>query len=410
MSNADEVPLLARQAILRANQKVFGYELLYRGTDLNFSLINDPHSKEGYNATAKVIMNTFSNLKFDTLSGKSKLFINFSREHILNQIPSLLPKHKVVIELLENCIVDDELIYAIQDYKRQGYTIALDDFEYQPQFDPLISSCKIIKVDIYGKSQEKLAKEVKFLKKFKVKLLAEKVETHEEFVFCKSLGFHFFQGYFFCKPDLITGKKVSVNKANVLRLLSQLNNPHASLDEIEAIISLDPKLTYRILLIVNSVCYRGYEEIKSIRNAVIRVGVNKIKSWAVLLMIQDLDDKPYELIEITIIRARICELIAKKHFPKEKDTFYLAGILSNIDALLNDDMKTLVDKLSINEEVKSAILNGYGEMGQLINSIRKLEQGKFNEITTTLISPQEFNEVYIESINYARKILKTTIK
>ncbi len=406
-SDSNHKLLFARQAIFDSKLNVVAYELLYRETKYVEQDISNAETTESYNATANVLTNFFANVDIEALSNNHKLFINFNTKHLVNDVPLLLPKDNTVIEILESCKVDNTLLYELSRYQEAGYTIALDDFVLNDHTQKLLPFANIIKLDVENKSEQALLNTLESLSDYKGQLLAEKVETNDCFRLLQPFKFDYFQGYFFAEPDLYHGETVTVNRVNILRLLDLLCDPCSEISDIEEVLSFDAKLTYRLLLICNSVYYRGYEPINNIRDAIIRVGVNKIKTWALLLLVQDMESKSEELIQMSLIRARMCELISKTHFPGNADTFYLVGILSNIDALLNEPMADLIERLPVNQIVKDALLKGEGRMGQLLNNVKEYEKGCFYNIDNQTTTYEELTSVYDESIDYARIIFQS---
>ncbi len=346
---------IARQPILTPAQEVFAYELLFRsGLQAAF----DPRFS-GEQATSKVISNGFYMLGIDKLTHGKKAFINFSEEMLLKEYPLFCDKKMTVVEILETVRTSDEVVAACRNLAAQGYTLALDDFLYTPAFDPLLSLAKIVKFDILQMEREELLRQVEQVKPFKVKLLAEKVETHEEFLFLKDLGFHYFQGFFFSKPNIISGRDIPSSRLQVLRLLKLLNDPDYNFDDIGTIISQDLSLSYRLLKFVNSAWLALPKRIDSLQNAIAMLGEDNLRKWLSLIALSSMaDDKPTELIKMAIFRAYFCEKLAGL-LPGLKDhagSLYTIGMFSLLDAILDKPMAEILVELSLSDAINNVLL------------------------------------------------------
>lgn len=409
----NNTPLIARQPICDESLQVIGFELLYR-PPVSENPIN--HSDKNNNArpiededsaTIDVLLAAYNDLSIDDVVGKQLAFVNFTNNIIINNLPSLPPK-QLVIELLEGQEVTAELIEALQKLRSQNYKIALDDFSLNKQTLSLISCADIIKVDVLDQSIQEWGKYIPALKKRGITMLAEKVETYEMFDECAALGFDLFQGYFFSKPKIINGKKMSSNEIAVINLLSKLNASDADYDEIVQIISADISLSYNLLRIVNSGMYTLSTKVDSIRQAAVTLGLNNLKNWINLLALGSLDNKPSILLETAMIRAKMCESIGKHiHQQKTADDFFTVGLFSIIDAFFDMPISTLIDKLSLSDEMRTALLNKEGVMGQTLQAVMQQQKGDMTkELFDTLkkhnIEEQQFTQYYLESITWAK--------
>lgn len=391
-------PLIARQAILNTKQDLFGYELLFRGNLLLSSGINNAQSKESYQATISTLIEFFTNLFTEGFASGAKLFVNFTKQHLIEELPLMLPAKRIVVEILEGFTIDDELIKALKKLKHKGYMIALDDYEFDDTTDALLPFCDIVKVDIEGKSLQTLTDFVNRCKPYKCKLLAERVETQKQFFECKELGFNYFQGYFFSKPNIIKGKQATLNQSNMLSLLNELMNENIEVDNIEHIIANDPELIFRLLAMVNSLEYRGIEKITSLKAAIVRFGLTKLKSWILLFLSQKAFNKPDELIKNALVRAKFFELLSAQLPGTSKEMLYLFGILSHIDALMDQTMETLIGKLNIDDSIKQALLYHKGSLFNLLRIVEKIERGNFEFSPLPSLSITELCDTYRKSI------------
>jgi EAL and modified HD-GYP domain-containing signal transduction protein len=267
---------------------------------------------DGSQATAEVITSSLDLIGLDNLTGGKHAFINFNAELIKSEIAELLPQKKIGIEILENIKVDQELINSSQKVKDSGHILLLDDFVYQKELIPLIEMADIIKIDFLqtiGQQRKNIMDIIKTNYNPEVKFLAEKIESYEEFKAAYQMGYDYFQGYFFTKPDTISTRKIPSYKFNYLQVINELNLPEPDFIEISKIIKNDISMSYSLLRTINSAIY-GYK-VSSIKQAAALLGLNKLKKWAMLYFIKGLsDDKPDALFNNTLVRAKMAELIA----------------------------------------------------------------------------------------------------
>lgn len=289
----DEPPvrtLLARQGIYDKNSAIFAYELLYRNSEAQNSQVDNLNPLSGEAATSSVLLQLFANLDVNTIIGNKQAFINFTHNHLVQKIPMLLPKNRIVIEVLETVAIDQALLLNLMELKKQGYQIALDDFVFRNELAPLVDMADIIKIDVLHLDQQQIAEQLLPLKSFRGKLLAEKIEDKQQFNHCVNLGFDFFQGFFLNKPDSLTGQIITENKIQLLRLLTEINNEEVPIQRIEEIILQIPKLSYRILRLANSASLYMSKKIESLMDAISQLGLMQIRNWLNLLLLASLDD------------------------------------------------------------------------------------------------------------------------
>ena len=296
---------IARQPIFDRNLDLFAYELLFRDAETAAARIVD-----GDAATSQVLSNAFSVIGLDELVGDHLAFINFSGAYLLERPHISLPANHVVLELLEDSQPSDALIARLAALRGQGFRIALDDFVYRDELIPLLEVADIVKVQLPALTRRQLADHVDRLRTYPVKLLAEKVETQDEFELCHALGFDYFQGFFLSRPRTLRHNALPVHRLPMLRLLAALNDPDISMEQLERAITEDVTLSYRLLRYLNSSQFPTRTEIDSIRQAILYLGLDELRSWASMLAMVAVDDKPEELIASLMTRARMCENLA----------------------------------------------------------------------------------------------------
>jgi EAL and modified HD-GYP domain-containing signal transduction protein len=368
--------IVARQPILNRKKETVAYELLFR-------TFNKEKEFDGSQATAEVITSSLDLIGLDNLTGGKHAFINFNAELIKSEIAELLPQKKIGIEILENIKVDQELINSSQKVKDSGHILLLDDFVYQKELIPLIEMADIIKIDFLqtiGQQRKNIMDIIKTNYNPEVKFLAEKIESYEEFKAAYQMGYDYFQGYFFTKPDTISTRKIPSYKFNYLQVINELNLPEPDFIEISKIIKNDISMSYSLLRTINAAIY-GYK-VSSIKQAAALLGLNKLKKWAMLYFIKGLsDDKPDALFNNTLVRAKMAELIAINLNLKDKSSeYYTAGILSMLDAYLDRPLKNIIKELSLTDEIKEAILNQEVKMGEILKLITYFEQANWKEV------------------------------
>ena len=392
--------LLARPPIFDRDLNISAYELLFR-SDMN----NHANFLDGDSATSQVMLNAFNELDIQEVVQHHPAYINFTRNLILNPPP--FDRTRFVIEVLETIEVDDELIRHLQALKDNGYTIALDDFVYDPLWDPVLRIADIVKLDVLALDQNALQTHVQTLKPFKVQLLAEKVETHEMFHACKALGFTLFQGYFLSKPEHIKGRKVPASKLVVLNLLAQIQNPDAELAEIASVIAKDPVLSVKLIRLVNSAAFSARREITSLQHAVSLLGLRHVKSWATLLSLSSMSDKPHALSLHAMTRAKMCQLLAGRFAsPAESDAYFTSGLLSNLDAFFDMELPDILTTMPLSQDMIDGMLFGQGKIGLILAAVIANERANWDEIDWQRLQQlnlgeRDFEKAYLDSIHWA---------
>lgn len=395
----DQNVLLARQPIYDTQQNLVAYELLFRPESKG-----DMPSFDGNIATSRVLLNAFTEGDIEKITGGTPAFVNFTKELLLSP-PPFNPEH-IVVEVLEDIIIDDDVISAVKNLKQKGYKIALDDFVMDERYKPLLPLADIIKLELPAMSAEELKHAINHLKQFSTSLLAEKIETIEDYKLCKDLGCDLFQGYFLSKPEIIKGRKLPQNKLAVLQLIGELQNPAVNVTELNAIISKDPTLSFKLLKLVNSAAYRRARTIESIHMAVMMIGISKIKSWSSLLALSKMEDKPIALRQISLARAKLCELLSKKLSPEQGDLYFTTGLLSSLDAYFDTPLKELLLSIPLEGTISDALVHYRGKAGLAVHTAKHYEQSKWQAIHWNLlerfdISKIELNKLYVESVIWA---------
>ena len=385
--------LVARQPIFDRRQHVAGYELLFRGAPAGELTSVD----EAERRTGTVVMNLFTDIGIERIVGNVPAWINVSREFVLSGLIDSLPPELVVLEFLEDQLIDGEVLEAIERLKHAGYRIALDDFIYSAGTDPLIDLADLVKLDILQFSEPELRDEVRRLKERSITLLAEKVENRAELDRCREEPFALFQGYFFCRPELVRGRRLDAQRTTLLKLLAALHQDDVQIATLERMIGRDVGLSYRLLRYLNS-AYFGLGDVRSIGQALALLGIENVKSWAILSAYGVIDDKPAELAVTALVRARFCELAAAQVPAANSREMFTLGLFSVIDALLDMPIDEVLDAVPLPTDMRAALITHEGTAGTLLESVAAIEVGDFDRARIHLRNP---GKIYIASLEWA---------
>jgi len=395
--------LLARQPIYDTQKKVVAYELLFRENNQAQSI--GPF--DGNRATSRVLLSLFTESDLSTVTAGLPAFINFTAE-LLQNPPSFTPD-SLVIEVLEDIDIDDTIINSLKHLKKKGFTLALDDFVMDKKYLPILAIVDIVKLELPAMDDRELKETIALLKQYDVKLLAEKIETPELFNRCVELGCDMFQGYFLSKPEIVKGKKIAANKLAILNLIAEIQSPTVDMNGLTQIISRDPALSFQLLKLINSVAFKRSNTIESIHKAVTLLGLDKIKSWASLLALSKLDDKPEALHRIALVRAIMCEKLSEYLDPEFKDQFYTVGLFSCLDAFFDQDIHKIIENIPLGANVNNALLAHQGNAGLALDTTLCFEKAQWHKLKWGLLGKFGLNikaihKIYYESIQLALEL------
>lgn len=392
---------VGRQQIYDRELNVYAYELLFRSNTANRATISD-----GDVATSQLLINAVVEIGLENLVFGRPAFVNFTRNFLVgkNEIP--FDPELMVIEILESIEPDKEIIASISRLKEVGFAIALDDYVESDHRQQLLQLADIIKVELPGYDQTQLRKDVHNLKKFPVKLLAEKVETIDEFELCKSLGFDYFQGYFLSRPQVIEGKTIANNQLAIAQLLVKLRDPSVTFDEVVDLIKQDVSLSVKLLRYVNSLAHGVRRQIDSVRQAAIRLGLQKICQIVTLIALSGIADKPLPLIETALIRARMCEIMGGALRPGTEEICFTVGLFSSLDSFLDRPLKEILSELPITLEIREALLSHEGPMGRVLSSVLAFERGDWDAIRLFGTDDALIQRAYLEAVAWGHSEVK----
>jgi EAL and modified HD-GYP domain-containing signal transduction protein len=387
----------ARQPILDRRRNVCAYEVLYRG---------GPNSSvagviDGQSATAQVLASAFSDLDLpDLLAGKPG-FVNLPRETVLERALLSFPPSRVAAEILEDAEIDAQLIEAIRELRTLGYRVALDDFTLQDGRNALLPFADIVKVDLQLLTSEELGLTASVLRSMGITMLAEKVETAEEFDQCARLGFELFQGYFFARPELVSGRRLDEGRGRLVGLLAELHRPDITIDDVARGVENHPSLAFQMLRLLNSAAIGLHRNVESIREAVILLGTRKVTELASVLVLASHDHKPRELLTLGLSRARMCELIGERLGRHDPDSFFTVGIFSVLDALADRPMEEIVEALPLSADVVEALVSRTGLKGLVLEAAIAYERAEWDSLPYVGIPAADVSGAYLEAIDWA---------
>lgn len=395
---------VARQPIFDAKLKVFGYELLFRGTATDCSGRFDDDL-----ATSRVLYAGLFSIGLDRLTFGKTAFVNFSRSMLVSDMVRKLPKDRIALEILEHVEADTTVTDACATLRTTGFRIALDDFLPGPRTNALIPFADIVKVDLLN-TPEALCEAIP--KRFaggKRVFLAEKVETHEQYRKAIDWGYTLFQGYFFCRPLQVNTREIGANKHVCFRLLKAIQDPSINMEGLERIIRQDVYLSFAIIRYINSAAFGFRARVKSLKHALSLLGLRKIREFGTILLLKRLgNDKPDELVRQSLVRGRFAELLATN--AGLAGEAFLAGIFSLIDAILDRPMRPVIDELGLSDDIAAALLNAPGPLTSLLDAVVSYERGDWSRSDDCLkhLPPpgDAVQNLYLNAIAWAEEIMK----
>jgi c-di-GMP-related signal transduction protein len=361
----------------------------------------------GNRATSSLLTSSFFTEGLEKISGNKPCFVNFTEELLLANIAESFPNNNIVVEILEDVEPTDEVIAICKKLKNLGYTLALDDFVYHKKFIPLIELADIIKIDFILTPVDQIYETLNDLSPHKIDFLAEKVETNDEFVKARKLGFKYFQGYFFAKPEVVRIKELSTSRITLLNLLAEVNKKSVSSKKMNEIISADVSLSYRLLRYINSAYFHLVKEVESISYAVSYLGENEIKRFVTLAVISEISsNKPAELVKLAAVRAKFCERLGQES-PRETkpNELFMLGLFSLLHAMLDTAITDVLKKIPVSDDIKKALIDQDGPISVFLEIVIAYEKGKskecFESLETLQISENKLYPIYLASLEFA---------
>ncbi|TVS08651.1 MAG: EAL domain-containing protein [Gammaproteobacteria bacterium] len=391
--------MVARQPIFDRARRLHGYELLYRGGQLDHADITN-----GDHATAHVVTAALMDIGLDRIVARETAYINVTHDFLVSGAALNLPPERVVLEILEDVVVDDALVKSVRQLALMGYRLALDDFVLAPSRQPLLEWATVIKLDVLALSSSELASHVQQLAPLGVKLLAEKVETDAQYEALLDLGCDYFQGYFFARPNIVTGSRLPANRLATLRLLSTVHDPATTIEQVTELVAQDPALSYRLMRFINSAAVGLPKRVTSIHRAVLYIGLDAVKRWVSLTALAQTDHKHAELLVLTLTRARMMEQLSALLPENDAGTAFTVGLFSTLDAFMDQPLAKVVKQLPLGSEVTAALLRGEGRYGRVLRCVIDYEVGRWATACNAAsdLFPERLASLYPDAVEWAR--------
>ncbi|MGN0679109.1 MAG: EAL and HDOD domain-containing protein [Oscillospiraceae bacterium] len=389
---------MARQPIFDLENNVYAYELLYRSNAAK----NEYTGVSGDESTADVFTNTFFGLDMKNVIGNARAFINFTENLLLRGIPKMISPEILVVEVLENQLTSPALLDAVADLRERGYIIALDDFEYSGAYNDLFRLGDLVKIDF--RASTKSIEETAYVCRYSNKImLAEKIETREEFEYAKKLGCTFMQGYYFAKPAMMTGYSTQPVPVNLLEVMRLLSNSDVEISAISDVLERDSAMTQRILRLINSVYFGVANKVSSITQAILVLGLDCLREWVYLMGMQKLiGNDSIELSRLALLHAKFCRKAAKL-IPEAEDgceSFYLMGLLSMIVFADERALPQALDEFPLSDEIKDGIMRRgglYSDVFELALAYTSGEWETVDQIAEKYDIPSDrLSEIFVE--------------
>jgi EAL and modified HD-GYP domain-containing signal transduction protein len=388
---------LGRQPIYNAQRAIVAYELLHRrsGYDATANVVDADQ------ATAQTVLKAFLEIGVSRISPEQPVFINHTEP--LLKLDPIIPADRCVIEVLENVPVNPGTIAALERLKKLGYRIALDNFTFSQTMFPFLAQADYVKLDVRALSVSEFRRHVALLKRSDVRIVAEKIESDEEFQACRDLGCDLFQGYYLRKPEVVTGTRIPNNRLSVLSLLTECMKDDACSRSIAAIMDRDAVLSYGLLQLANSALFGRRQELRSPSEAVLLLGVDCVFRWAVLLVMAGYDDCPIGYLEFALQRAHMTEQLAEAyHCPRYEA--YVLGLLSTLDSILNAPLAEVIEPLPLHDALKEALIHHEGALGVMLDDVVAYESGQL-EIASRRIDPGTLQKAFWTAADSSRRML-----
>jgi c-di-GMP-related signal transduction protein len=404
---------VARQPIFDLNEKTVAYELLYRNSSVN----NYQHT-DGDQATTDVIVNSFLNIGIKELSNGKPCFINFTEKLLKLGVPSYFNPLSIVVEILETVELNEDILEICKELKAHGYSIALDDFfvsQWNEMTIEILDYVDIIKIDFRTTSRADRQEMIRFIKDRNIQFLAEKVETIEEYIEAKEDGFVYFQGFYFSKPVILNSYDIPSYYHSYFQILKEIESPDPDIEKIKDVIEKDISLSYKLLRLINNPVFRPRNEVSSIKQAIILLGLNEIKKWIYVLAIRGADkgsggSKEREIIELSLKRGKLGELIGRKVGREVlASKYFLLGMFSLMDSLLHYPMEELLEDLPLSNELKDALSGEKNDEYVMLQFLKDIEHAFHEDLelafNPTTMQKEELFRLYGEASDWATKVL-----
>jgi len=397
--------LIARQPIVDGDVRVVGYELLYRGRQ------SGPLAGfDGETATATVAINTLLDLGLTAVAGEHPVFVNLTRAFFERELYLALPSSRVVLEVLETVEPDQGMVALMRRARALGYRVALDDYVHSERMAPLVAEADIIKVEALDLTEREMFEVARALRRPGLTLLAEKIESRERFEIAREAGFELFQGWFYARPDLLRRRTLQADRATLLQVLAAIEDPDVDFDRIGELVEHNLALSHKLLRYVNSALFTLPQEVDSIRHACSMLGIERVRTCVLLLLLSEVDDKPRELMFNALSRARLCQMLAPQERGEVEQSYFTVGLFSLLDAYLDRSLEELLEEIPLSEDVKRAILEHAGEPGAALEAAIACERADWSALEAGAVEPEQLQRMYVSALEWTRRVERALIR
>jgi c-di-GMP phosphodiesterase len=400
---SEALAMVARQPVYDSGMAVVAYELLYRESASALkAMVTDARR-----ATLRVLSNAALEIGLDRLAGGVPVHVTFPRE-LLMPGERLVPVNpeRVVVQILDDVPATRDVIEALREMRSRGHKIAIGDFSSRESDRALLTVADVVKVALSREQGAELERTVQELKGHGLKLIAEEVETIEQFERCMELGFDAFQGGFLHHPETFRAVRVPSSKIGVLRLLTELSKEDSSIEEIEQLVAQDMSMSYRVLRCINSSFYNLPRKVESIRQAIVILGLDPLRQLCSLVALQGFDDRPPNLILVAMARARMCEQLGKLIGASDSGPYFICGLFSMLNVLTGVPIKQLVEELPLAPSIVSALVAEEGEIGAALHCARSYERGRWREVNFCGLPHNVIRAAYVDAVFWAEETRK----
>lgn len=392
--------IVGRQPIFDRSLDVHGYELLYRTAGRTDAWFADADA-----ASAEVIATGFVDIGLFNVVDRGRAYINVTRDFMFARELMALPADRVALEFPGDAVADDEFLEVLDDYKAEGYRLVMDGGRVTRENLALVKRVQVVKLDLNALGIDETLRQAELIAPLGREIIAYRVETEEQYRAVESAGVDYFQGFFFARPRIVSGSRVSSNKLTTLRLLAKLHDPETSVDEVSALLSQDAGLSYKLMRFINSAALSLPGKIESIQRAVVFTGIATIKRWASLMVVASVEDKPSELTRTLLVRARLCERLCAEAQVEEPGSAFTVGLFSGLDALLDCPLATAIEDMPLAPELEQALLAHQGALGESLACALAYEQGEWSNVSFRGLSAPAIGELYEEAVAWAGKAM-----
>ena len=384
----------ARQPIYNRDLKIEGYELFYRQAETDTTA----QFLDAEIATSQIVLNTVTEVGLERVVGEHKAFINVARNFVLDGHLTGFGLPQLVFEVAADIVVDEPLLQALRELRQQGYHFVLDDYEDNEAYQALLEVADYVKIDLLTTPEAEVRRIAPSLRRRKVALMAERIETSAILELCQTLHFDYFQGYHFSQPKLLKFQSVPTNQLAVLQLISKLHDPNIEIKTVESLISQDVSLTYKLLRYINSAYFNLPKRVDSIQRAVVLLGLRNVRSWVTLISLANIESHRSDLITVALERAKMCELLADAIKIKRKDAGFTVGLLSVLDVMTQAPMEVILAALPLDEDINKALVNHEGPLGRILACTLAYERCDWDSLDTLGLDPAQINDAYMTAL------------